>query len=43
MNLNEITETGFYKAINDEKPTFIFEVIKNTDEEWLRDNPQAIY
>ncbi|WP_372520904.1 hypothetical protein [Candidatus Ruminimicrobiellum ovillum] len=42
MNLNEITETGFYKAINDEKPTIIFEVIKNTDEEWLRDNPQAI-
>ncbi len=41
MKLNKITETGFYKAVNDEKPNFIFEVIENTDDNWLKDEPNA--
>ena len=41
MKLNEIKKVGFYRAINDKKPNYIFEVFKNTDKEWLKDNPQA--
>ena len=41
MKLNEVKEIGFYRAIKDERPDYIFEVIKNTDEEWLKDNPKA--
>ena len=40
MKLNEINEIGFYRAINDEKPDYIFEVIKNTDKEWLKNTPE---
>lgn len=43
MKLNEVKEIGFYKAIKDERPDYIFEVIKNTDKEWLKDNPNAIF
>lgn len=39
--LNELTEVGFYRKIDDERPNYIYEVIKNTDEEWLKDNPEA--
>lgn len=43
MKLNEVKEIGFYKAIKDERPNYIFEVIKNTNKEWLKDNPKAIF
>ena len=39
MKLNEITETGFYYQPEDTNRDYIYEVIKNTDEEWLKDNP----
>lgn len=41
MKLNQIKETGFYKAVNDATPEYIYEVIDNTDEEWLKENPEA--
>lgn len=40
MKLNEINEIGFYKELYDKKPDYIFEVIENTDEEWLKDEPE---
>lgn len=40
MKLNEITETGFYYQPEDTDRTYIYELIKNTDEEWLKDNPE---
>lgn len=40
MKLNEITETGYYTCeLNTERET-IFEVIKNTDEVWLKEAPE---
>ena len=36
MKVKDITKTGFYK-VNEET---IFEVIKNTDEEWLKVKPE---
>lgn len=42
MKLNEVKEIGFYRAIKDKRPDYIFEVIKNTDKEWLKENPKAI-
>ena len=39
MKLNEITEIGFYCSPNDEERNYIYEVINNTDEEWLKDAP----
>ena len=41
MKLNKVKEIGFYRAIEDEKPDYIFEVIENTNEEWLKDEPNA--
>ena len=41
MKLNKVKEIGFYKAVKDERPDYIFEVIKNTDGEWLKDDPTA--
>lgn len=41
MKLNQIKETGFYKAVNDTTPEYIYEVIDNTDEEWLKEEPEA--
>ena len=41
MKLNEVNEIGFYRAINDDKSNFIFEVIENTDDNWLKDDPNA--
>lgn len=41
MKLNEIKQTGFYKRPGDETPNFIFEVINNTDKEWLKEDPQC--
>lgn len=41
MKLNQIKEIGFYKAVNDTTPEYIYEVINNTDEEWLKENPEA--
>ena len=43
MKLNEVKEIGFYRAIKDERPNYIFEIIKNTDEEWLKDDPKAVF
>lgn len=40
MKINEISKTGFYSSEPNE-PTFIFEVIENTDESWLKENPDA--
>lgn len=39
MKLNEITEIGFYCSPYDDKRNYIYEVINNTDEEWLKDAP----
>lgn len=39
MKLNEVKEKGFYRSINDDDIEFIFEVIENTDEEWLKQCP----
>lgn len=41
MKLNEVKEAGFYRAVKDETPDYIFEVIENTDKEWLKDDPNA--
>lgn len=41
MKLNQIKEIGFYKAINDTIPEYIYEVINNTNEEWLKEEPEA--
>ena len=40
MKLNEITEVGFYRAVKDNRPDYIFEVIENTDKEWLKEAPE---
>ena len=40
MKLNEITETGFYTSELDTERETIFEVIKNTDEVWLKEAPE---
>ena len=40
MRLNEIKEIGFYCSPYDYKRNFIYEVIKNTDEEWLKEAPE---
>lgn len=41
--LNEIIETGFYCAIDDKEKEIIFEVIDNTDDVWLKENPNDKY
>ncbi len=38
--LKELTETGFYCAINDNERYHIFEVLNNTDEEYLKETPE---
>lgn len=38
MKLNEVKEVGFYTT-NLKKRDVIYEVIENTDENWLRDEP----
>ena len=40
MKLNEITETGYYTCELDTERETIFEVIKNTDEDWLKEAPE---
>ena len=40
MKLNEINEIGFYCSPYDDKRNYIYEVIKNTDEEWLKEAPE---
>ena len=40
MKLNELNEVGFYCSACDSKRNFIYEVIENTDEEWLRESPE---
>ena len=40
MKLNEVTETGFYTGELDTKREIIFEVIENTDKEWLKETPE---
>lgn len=40
MKLNEITEIGFYTGELDNKREIIYEVIENTDEEWLKEIPE---
>lgn len=39
--IKEITECGFYCSKDDVERLYIYEVIKNTDEEWLKENPEA--
>ena len=39
--IKEITECGFYCSEDDTERLYIYEVIKNTDEEWLKENPEA--
>ena len=40
MKLNEVTETGFYTGELDTEREIIFEVIENTDKEWLKETPE---
>lgn len=40
MKLNEVTETGYYTCELDTERETIFEVIKNTDEVWLKEAPE---
>ena len=40
MKLNEITETGYYTCELDTERETIFEVIRNTDEVWLKEAPE---
>lgn len=40
MKLNEITEVGFYCSPDDKKRNYIYEVIENTDKEWLKESPE---
>lgn len=40
MKLNEVTETGYYTCELDTERETIFEVIKNTDEVWLKETPE---
>ena len=40
MKLNEVTETGYYTCELDAERETIFEVIKNTDEVWLKEAPE---
>ena len=40
MKLNEITEIGYYTCELDTERETIFEVIKNTDEVWLKETPE---
>lgn len=43
MQINEIKEVGYYCQVGDTEPLGIYEVIKNTDEEWLKNNPKDIF
>ena len=38
MKIRDITETGFYLTGN---PEIIYEVIENTDEVWIKEEPEA--
>ena len=40
MKLNEVTETGYYTCELDTERETIFEVIRNTDEVWLKEAPE---
>ena len=42
MKLNEASEPGFYVTEDDEERLYLYEVLKNTDEEWLKEEPDAI-
>ena len=41
LQLKDIKEIGFYCGVNDKDRDVIFEIIKNTDEVWLKENPDA--
>lgn len=41
MKLREIKEVGFYREVNDIDRKTIYEVIENTDEDWLKEDPEA--
>lgn len=42
IKLNEVSEPGFYVAEDDEERLYLYEVLENTDEEWLKEEPDAI-
>lgn len=41
MKLSEIKEIGYYCQVGDTERSNIYEVIKNTDKEWLKEDPKA--
>lgn len=41
QKLRDITECGFYCQIGDKDRYYIYEIIKNTDKQWLQDVPEA--
>lgn len=43
MKINEIKEVGYYCQVGDTERLGIYEVIKNTDKEWLKNNPKDIF
>ena len=38
--LREVTETGFYCAVDDTERLYVYEIINNKDEEWLKEDPE---
>lgn len=38
MKLNEVTEPGYYQSLEDKET--IYEVIQNTDKQWLKETPE---
>lgn len=43
MKIDEIKEVGYYCQVGDTERLGIYEVIKNTDEEWLKNDPKDIF
>ena len=39
--LKDINETGFYCAVDDTEHLYIYEVINNVSEEWIKKDPKA--
>lgn len=39
--LKDINETGFYCAVDDTERLYIYEVINNVSEEWIKKDPKA--
>lgn len=43
MKLKEVNKTGFFISIDDKERKHIYEVFKNGDEKWLKEEPEATF